>query len=52
MSTEPTSHLEPGDPVPDEQEDSAPSELESAFLTLVLFGGLLVFAVGCMTFLW
>jgi len=47
MSTEPTS--EPPEPA---EEESGPSELESALLTLVLFGGLVVFAVGCMTFLW
>lgn len=48
MSPEPTPHAEP---VP-EEEDRGPSELESAFLTLVLFGGLILFAVGCMTVLW
>lgn len=48
MSTDPTPHAEPAP----EEEERGPSELESAFLTLVMFGGLLVFAVGCMTFLW
>ncbi|MCM3661784.1 hypothetical protein M3148_12415 [Georgenia satyanarayanai] len=52
MSTEPTVGAEPPGPAPDEQEYQAPSELESALLTLVLFGGLVVFAIGCMTFLW
>ncbi|HLR96229.1 MAG TPA: hypothetical protein VK053_17030 [Jiangellaceae bacterium] len=46
MSTDP-SGVEPA-----EEEDARPSEWESAFLTIVLFGGLVVFAVGCMTFLW
>lgn len=36
----------------DEQEDQRPSELENAFLTIVLFGGLVVFGLGCMLFLW
>lgn len=39
-------------PAPDEQEDAAPSEVESALLTIVLFGGLVFFAIGCMMFLW
>lgn len=34
------------------EEDAAPRELESALLTLSMFGGLLVFGVGCMVFLW
>ncbi|WP_324653243.1 hypothetical protein [Georgenia sp. H159] len=48
MNTEPS--LEPAEPPP--EEDRTPSELESALLTIVLFGGLVVFAVGCMFFLW
>lgn len=38
-------------PEPDE-EDAEPRELESALLTLALFGGLVVFGIGCMTVLW
>lgn len=49
MSTESTG-LEPAEPEVDE--DAAPSELESALLTIVLFGGLVVFGLGCMFFLW
>ena len=49
MSTKSTG-IEPAEPEPDE--DAAPSELESALLTLVLFGGLVVFGIGCMMFLW
>lgn len=38
---------------PDErEEDAAPRELESALLTLAMFGGLVVFAVGCMVLGW
>ena len=48
MSTEHS--FEAAEPASDE--DAGPSELESALLTLVLFGGLVVFAVGCMLFLW
>lgn len=33
---------------PEETDEIPASELESSFLTLVLFGGLVVFAVGCM----
>ncbi len=33
---------------PEETDDEPASELESSFLTLVLFGGLVLFAVGCM----
>lgn len=33
---------------PPEDEDEPASELESSFLTLVLFGGLVLFAVGCL----
>lgn len=33
---------------PEELDDEPASELESSFLTLVLFGGLVLFAVGCM----
>lgn len=36
----------------DESKDERPSELENAFLTIVLFGGLVVFGLGCMLFLW
>lgn len=52
MSTEPTFGAESSGQPPEEQEYQTPSELESALLTLVLFGGLVVFAIGCMTFLW
>ena len=37
---------------PEEYEEAAPRELESAVLTIVLFGGLVVFGIGCMMFLW
>lgn len=30
------------------EEEAAPRELESALLTLSMFGGLLVFGLGCM----
>lgn len=33
---------------PSEQGNNPPSELESAVLTILMFGGLVVFAVGCM----
>lgn len=33
-------------------EDAAPRELESALLTLAMFGGLVVFAVGCTMLGW
>lgn len=49
MSTEPTG-LEPAEPEP--EEDEGPSELESALLTIALFGGLVVFGIGCIFFLW
>ena len=41
----------PAEPEPVEEE-SAPRELESALLTLAMFGGLVVFAVGCMALGW
>lgn len=52
MSTEPASGVERPEPAPDDQEGGGPSELESALLTIVLFGGLVVFAIGCTMFLW
>lgn len=52
MSTEPVSGVEPPEPTTDEQDGGGPSELESALLTIVLFGGLVVFAIGCTMFLW
>lgn len=60
MSTRPVSRTEPGrfprgpEPTPPEEieEDGGPRELESALLTLALFGGLVVFGIGCMVFLW
>lgn len=39
---------EPGE----SEEDAAPRELESALLTLAMFGGLVVFGVGCMMLGW
>lgn len=33
---------------PEEVDEEPTSELESSFLTLVLFAGLVLFAVGCM----
>lgn len=32
-------------------EDPPPRELESALLSIALFGGLIVFGVGCMLFI-
>lgn len=34
--------------IPSEGGDQPPSEAESAILTVLMFGGLVVFAVGCM----
>ncbi len=34
------------------EEDAAPRELESALLTLAMFGGLVIFGIGCMVFGW
>lgn len=39
-------------PEVEEEENSGPSELESAFLTVAMFGGLVVFGVGCTLFGW
>jgi len=36
----------------DIDEEAAPRELESAFMTIAMFGGLVVFGIGCMLFLW
>lgn len=33
-------------------EDPPPRELESALLSLVLFGGLIVFGISCVVFGW
>lgn len=33
------------------EEEAGPRELESALLTIALFGGLVVFGVGCTAFL-
>lgn len=34
------------------EEDASPRELESALLTLAMFGGLIVFVVGCTMLGW
>lgn len=34
------------------EEEAQPRELESAFLTISMFVGLVIFGVGCMMFLW
>ncbi|WIY83717.1 hypothetical protein [Propionimicrobium sp. PCR01-08-3] len=33
-------------------EDAPPRELESALLSVALFGGLILFGIGCMVFGW
>lgn len=48
MSTDPQSGTTP-EP---EEEDAGPRELESAFLTIAMFGGLVVFGVGCTLLGW
>ena len=35
-----------------EEEDFRPSEWENAFLSIALFGGLILFGVGCVLFGW
>lgn len=35
-----------------EEDEFRPSEWESAFLSLALFGGLVLFGVGCVLFGW
>ena len=34
------------------EEDYKPSEWESAFLSIALFGGLILFGIGCFVFGW
>ena len=35
-----------------EEDEYRPSEWESAFLSIALFGGLILFGVGCFVFGW
>lgn len=37
---------------PEEDEYEKPSELESALLSISMFGGLVVFGVSCTLFIW
>jgi len=41
-----------GDPTEPEVVEYRPSEWESAFLSIALFGGLILFGVGCLLFGW
>lgn len=44
--------VEPGVEPGVEAEEFRPSEWESAFLSIALFGGLILFGVGCVLFGW
>jgi len=46
-----TTGLHSGEPE-ESEEDASPHELESALLTLAMFGGLVVFVVGCTMLGW
>lgn len=39
-----------GEPTQPEEDEYRPSEWESAFLSIALFGGLIIFGVGCLLF--
>lgn len=56
MSTEVEPDIEataqPEFEAPESEEDPGPRELESALLSIAMFGGLIVFAIGCTMFLW
>ena len=41
-----------GEPAQPEADEYRPSEWESAFLSIALFGGLILFGVGCLLFGW
>lgn len=41
-----------GDRSEPEEDEFRPSEWESAFLSIALFGGLILFGVGCVLFGW
>ena len=41
-----------GVPTQPEMDEYRPSEWESAFLSIALFGGLILFGVGCLLFGW
>jgi hypothetical protein len=41
-----------GESTEPEVDDYRPSEWESAFLSIALFGGLIIFGVGCLLFRW
>ncbi|MBK7821029.1 MAG: hypothetical protein IPJ61_08115 [Tessaracoccus sp.] len=57
MDTQPSTDMEepPADLASAQQtdlDDPEPRELESALLSLALFGGLILFGIGCMVFGW